>query len=174
MESVLEFAWNQCSNCRGISARFGVEWVLELPWNTQHPAERPASDIQLQDQRVHRSRFLAWPLNNPDCVMDGARPPIRTGKQVGLSNPGIPVPFSRAVVRAPGLEPGRIGFSNRQVCHFPSGPRGGADPRSRTGMPAGLSRRGMPFPFRSASCGSRPRTRTEKHQCLRLVGMPFS
>ena len=35
-----------------------------------------------------------------------ARPAIRTRKRMGLSHPGMPIPVSRAMVRAPGVEPG--------------------------------------------------------------------
>jgi hypothetical protein len=34
MEPVLDYPWNPCSESRGTAARFSVESVLEMAWNT--------------------------------------------------------------------------------------------------------------------------------------------
>jgi hypothetical protein len=51
----------------------------------------------------------------------GAEGASRTRKRLILSKPGMPVPFTPARVRRPGLEPGNLQVKNLLLCHCASG-----------------------------------------------------
>ena len=58
MESVFGLLWNQCSACRGMTVRLGVEYATSLPFGTSRPGPR-------------RSRFETTGTFDSPCAIDG-------------------------------------------------------------------------------------------------------